>query len=504
MKPTLNLQTTLKAALILWFVIAMVLQHNVGLADNGDFTHSMSWIASGPVGIEPNWPEAGTEDWLKRFNNYWIPRWKLDWNLERPTTSAFLLWLPGAILNYLVYSRRVLYLPILALFPKLILFVVLLLLFCWIDRYPRYRVVLLLSLSVPMVLIFTNTEYMAYFHSFYLESASYVFLFLLLASILLIKQDSSIKYLLCSLASIVLLTTAKPANFYWPFLAVPFVFYAWSLKRTIQARVWIIASLIVIVFIIYVSRLINAPGFNPVNPFNSLFVGVLRFSSDPPARLQELGMDGATECLGNTAFTPVGASCLASYQSQISYKYTVLVLYREPIVLFRMLKFAFDHMQDLSVDYLGKYAFDDPRSNTFPPIVSEQQRFWPPVTESLWLNLWAKWKFEVFPTGYALGFVLVCFFLWFLWRIKSAGIQQDLALIGLLCTVACLVDMTIVILGDGIVELVRHLFLSNLLFDIALLAFINSLLLTWMDRGLPAFRSRIPWLTRKMSSVPRE
>ena len=499
MKRTLDLQTTLKAALILWFVVAMVLQHDVGLADNGDFTRSMSWISSGPLGIEPNWPEPDSEDWGKRFNNYWIPFWKLDWSVVRPTTSAFLLWLPGAILNCLVYSRVVLYIPILAFFPKLILFAILLLIFHWVDLYPRYTTVLLFGIGVPAVLIFTNTEYMAYFNTFYLESASFVFLFLLLAFILLVKQDSSFKYLLCSLVSILLLTTAKPANFYWPILAVPFVFYAWSLKKTIQTRTWILVSLLLIPLFIGVSAFVTVVGSNQVNPYNSLFVGVLRFSRDPSARLQELGMDGATECLGNTAFTPVGASCLARYQSQISYKNTILVLSREPLVLFRMLKFAFDHMQDVSVDYLGKYSFDDPRSKTFPPIVTAEQRFWPPVTESLWLNLWAKWKFDVFPTGYALGFVLICFLLWFLWQIRNKGIQQDLALIGLLCTVACLVDTTIVIVGDGIVELVRHLFLSNLLFDIALLAFLNSLLLIGRDHGLPAFESRVPSLSRKIS-----
>ena len=59
--------------------------------------------------------------------------------------------------------------------------------------------------------------------------------------------------------------------------------------------------------------------------------------------------------------------------------------------------------------------------------------------------------------------------------------KQDLALIGLMSTVACFVDMIIAILGDGIVELVRHLFLSNLLFDVALIAFFSTVLLTCIE-----------------------
>src|ERR1044072_5037943 len=112
MKSIPRLQTAIRIILRLWFLIAMYLQRTIGMADNGDFTRSMGWISSGPVGIEPNWPAAGTDAWVKRFDNYWIPLWKLDWHFERPTTSAFLLWLPGAVLNYLVYSRTVLYISI--------------------------------------------------------------------------------------------------------------------------------------------------------------------------------------------------------------------------------------------------------------------------------------------------------------------------------------------------------------------------------------------------------
>jgi hypothetical protein len=112
----------------------------------------------------------------------------------------------------------------------------------------------------------------------------------------------------------------------------------------------------------------------------------------------------------------------------------------------------------------------------------QQQRFWPPTEESGFLNVWATLKFHVFPIGYALALLLICFLVWFLWTMKSTGLIQDLALIGLLCTVACMADMTITILGDGMVEVVRHLFLANLLFDVAALAFLNSLLLTGMER----------------------
>ena len=486
MNTTSRVQTLIKAGLILCLIAAMYLQRDVGMADNGDFTRSMGWISPGPVGIEPNWPAAGTEEWVERFNNYWLPYWKLDWQAERPTTSSFLLWLPGAVFNYLFYSRTVLYLPLLSLFSRLILLGILLM-FIWIGSNSRYATLLLLSLGVPVVLLWTNTEYIAYFNSFYLESASFVFLFLLLSSLLFLKRRPSLVSMLCSLAAVLLLATAKPANFYWPMVAVPFVFYVWSpgFPRKKGSSLSLgLAGLGIICLFTFLSSLVTSAGSNQANPYNSLFDGVLRFSRDPSAHLRDLGMETAEECVVTTAFTPTGAACLVKYQNKISYKNTVLILSREPLILFRMLGFALDTMQDLSVDYLGKYAIDDPRSQTSPPVVTgdEQQRFWPPTAESGLLNAWASLKFRLFPTGYALAFVLICFLAWFLWNMKRTGLIQDLALIGLLCTVACLVDMTITILGDGMVEVVRHLFLANLLFDVALLAFLNSILLAGLQR----------------------
>jgi hypothetical protein len=125
MKIAQRLERSMEIILILWFVVAMYLQQNVGLADNGDFTRAMTWVSTGPIGIEPNWPAANTEDWSKRFFNFWIPYWKLELNMSIPTTSAFVLWLPGALLNKFLYSGTVLYLPSLSLLPKLLLFGVL-------------------------------------------------------------------------------------------------------------------------------------------------------------------------------------------------------------------------------------------------------------------------------------------------------------------------------------------------------------------------------------------
>jgi hypothetical protein len=482
MKMGWRIETAAKALLILWFIIAMYFQYNLGLADNCDFTRSMGWISSGPIGIEPNWPAAGTEDWSRRFANYWLPFWKLEWNLVRPTTSAILLWLPGALLNYLLYSSKVLYLPILSFVPKLFLFSTLLLLFTWIRLDTKYTTILLFSIGVPVTLVLTNTEYLAYFNSFYQESASLVFLVLLIITILRLRQRLSLAYLLFSLTSILLLATAKQSNLYWPLLAIPFVSYICYLKKNIRVRTIILVNVALILLFTSASAFVTKAGYVKYNPYHSLFYGVLSFSNNPTAHLQDIGMDDAAECINTSAWSPVGSACFTKYRSQLSFKNTAIVICKEPIVMLKMMKYALDNMQDVFLD-LGKYSYDDPRSRTSPGISNFEKRFWLSTNETIPLNLWAKLKFKFFPTGYVLFFVIIGFIIWFILRLKDTGINQDLALIGLMSTVACVSDMIVAILGDGKADLIKHLFLSNFLFDIAAIAFLNSALLFFLEHN---------------------
>lgn len=461
-------------ALIFWFIVTMYLQHDLGLADNGDYTRSMAGISSGPLEIERNWPPPGTEDWSRRFFSYWIPFWKLELSLARPTSSAYLLWLPSAWLNHFLYAKQVLYLPILSLLPKLILFAVLLLLFKWIKQTSP---LLLVSLGGPLTLLFTTTDYVAYLNSFYQETASLVFLALFLITLLFLKQRLCLTYLLCNLAALLFLTMAKPANLYWPLLAIPCVCAACSFQKKFRLRTLIIANFALICLFTSAAGFVTEAGTIPANRYHRLFYGILAFTPQPAVHLRALGIEDATPCINISAFTSIGKACLDQYQNQLSVPNTVSILYREPAIIIRMLTYALDNMQDISLEYLGKYAVDDPRSKTSPHITDgTEQRFWLATAETTPLNLWAALKFTFFPTGYSLAFVLIGFVLWFMLNLQRSGVYQALALVGLLFTLACAADMTVAIFGDGKYELIKHLFLANVLFDIAAIVFLNSVL----------------------------
>jgi len=231
-----------------------------------------------------------------------------------------------------------------------------------------------------------------------------------------------------------------------------------------------------IVLLTALSVFITKAGSMQANSYDSLFYGVLTFSNNPVKHLKELGINGGEQCLNTSAHDPVGETCINKYQKQMSFKNTVIVIYKEPLVIIKSLGYVFDNMQQISLDYLGKYSFDDPRNK-----ISASSS----ISESNLLNLWSKLKLRFFPKGYLLGCVLLGFMIWFTLNLKThiKDIHKDLAFVGVILTIACVIDMAVAILGDGKSELIKHLFLANLLFDLVAIIFTNSILIYCIDIG---------------------
>ena len=462
-----------QVGLLIWVAFSFGFQNNVGLADNGDYLLTMRLFTSGPVSIEPNWPPAGTAAWNNRFFNYWIPEWKFQWSYSRPISSVELLWLPGAVLNYVFYSPSILDLRALSLFPKALLLIVVLLLFGWIDQQSsRYRLPLYLAGALPLVLIVTTTDYLAYFNTFYRETASLVFLILLLASLLALRQrpGSRARLLLC-LSMILLLAAAKPSAFYWGVLAVPAVVYATGLGQTLgeYAKQYLLWGLGATVLLLAAAGFVtHHSGCTQCNRYHSLFCGTLVFSRQPEAHLAALGMSDAIDCIGVRAFVPPGTACIAKYGNRISFRDSLRIIIDEPMIALRMIGYATDNMQDISLEYLGHYARDNPTiqapSITFCDNCSN--RFWSANSTSP-QNLWSSLKYHIFPTGGWLIVALVGFAALSLWGLTRGRLLADLSLLGLLAVFGCLADMSVAIAGEGVSELIKHLFLANALFDVS-------------------------------------
>jgi hypothetical protein len=455
----------LQITLVTYLVIALIIQINTGWADNGDFTRNMIWFTSGPVGFESNIPPKMSPAWESRFFNHYLPYWKLDFPLTTGTiSSTLLLWLPGVLLNYLFYSTKVLALPLASIVPRLMFLVILLMCLFWLaDRsLPRSQALILsLVIGLPLALMLSTADYVAFLNSFYQETASFIFLFLLLFSLIRLKRHRSRLNYLLSFFLVVLLAAAKPSNLYWPFLAL-----LWIIPFPQKKNRWIVFSFmyIILAFTIAIpTAWLGRRGIYPrINEYHSLFLGILPLSQHPQRHLDQLGMPAAFRCIGKNAHSKKGANCYAKFYDRLSFLANIQILLNEPLIFPRMLKNSAAEIQDISLD-LGKYA-EGSNARAF---------FHLPVE----LNAWSRIKANYFPRGYPLLFLLFFWIGLFAWNSQQPGSRGEAAALGLLASCACIVDMAVAYFGDGRADITKHLFLANLLFDIAILAFIAWLVI---------------------------
>ncbi len=222
-----------------------------------------------------------------------------------------------------------------------------------------------------------------------------------------------------------------------------------------------------------------------------MFKGILTFSNDPRARLAELDLSDSEDCLGAHAFTPEAYRFFKQHERRLSWLQLPRVAWAEPCAMFRMLMYAPRNMQDLSSDDLGKLARSDARygpTPPLPPLVDERRAWIDDADLPGLLNIWSFLKYRYFPTGYALLASLALYTAVFAAALRSKRFQDgtaDLALIGLMATVACPIDFCVAICGDGRCGLIKHLFLANLLFDVATIAVLGVVSLAVLRRWAP-------------------
>lgn len=476
-----TIENCLRALLLIWLVVSLLLQVNNGLADNGDFSRIMTHFTSAPLGFESNWPETG-ELWNRRFFYYWLPYWKLDFPLglrfwqNNFNSSVIWLWTPGVLLNWLIYSHSVLWLPAIALFPKLLLILFLILVFRWIDTSqlkPRSSLVMSLTLGAPLVLLFTNQDYLAYLNSFYSETAQMIYLLAFLAALIYTRRRlSPWRDVLCLLI-LFLLATSKASSLYWTFLGLWFIF---PLKELFTRPFHYLARYALLA--IGLASLAYAFTRPPTwviqqNAYNSLFNGILVFSKNPSVHLERLQVAQAQQCIGYPVVHRYGAECLQNPElaEAMNFSNVARVVLAEPLALTRMAAHAMDGMQITHLP-LGQHAY--PVNDLYPDEGTQSR------TDLA--NLWSTFKQKFFPRGLVLVVFLALYLVFFSLNLSRNGLRQELALVGLLVSLAAGLDLLVVILGDGRTEMLKHLFFANYTFDLATLSTFNLLVLVGLNR----------------------
>lgn len=476
-----------KVILLGLLIVGSAMQLHVGLADSGDYTRLMVWMTSGPSGFVENWPAEGTQAHEERFFKHLPLFWKLDFPMTgRWLGSILLVWLPGLLLNLLLYAHDTLYLPFISLTPRLAVLGFLWLFLRWIDREAdTVAPALYIIPGIPLVLMGFNTDYIAYFTSLFQEPASLIgLLLILLAAAYYRGKGHSRARPWLSMLAVFFMTTAKLSNIHWALIAA-LLLLPWESLRQRPRRVLSYALIIVALPVgfsflqatLYHSRIVNA--------HQSIFCGALVFSERPQEHLDRLDMADGAQFIGYHSFCEQGIEAMERYRPKMNHRVALDIIVHEPRIAWDMLVFAADSMQRADLTHLSKRVLH----NT--PGTARPWASWIPAAAAAPtpLSIWTEIKHRIFPRGHALIIVLVLLILLPLplWNAKHR-LLSTFARMTVVLAIAVLAELWMQVFGDGQRDLLKHLYLANICFDGSLLAFVAALLMLTLS---PKARRRL-------------
>lgn len=448
-----------KYGLLIYFIFLLVVQMDIGVADNGDFSDYMTWFVSKPVGFEADAPPPHTPAWTRRFFWYYLPYWEAS-PPRSPTffSSAPLLWLPGWILNKIFYSSQIIYLPVMTFPFRLALVVLLWGLLNGVEKAlgTGWKGLLgMATLGLPAVLMLSDTHHIAFMNSFYREYPAFLALLGVLGAVGWVRRrPTPLRFLGLTLA-VTLLGAIRPSYAVWALLVVPWVYPAWRRSRY---RGWTAVLYVTCIPLTVWGVWTSYPApLKGLYRYSSLFDGALLFSRRPDVHLRRLRMESAAVCVGHV-FPPFPdyARCWPALWPRLKFAYTLGVYLREPQAFLRAWSHAATCLRRWHVRY-GIHRPDDPSVGRRSPV----------------LRLWSGWTRRLYPSG--LGLLgLLGFYGWLfsIHRRSSDPWVASLSDLGLLIVAGVVTDVTVTLLGNGRTELSRTLFLSRTLLDMAtILAF---------------------------------
>jgi len=434
------------------FCYQLFVPPSIGLADNGDFSRIL-----GAVGLEH---AAGNRD--DSYFNYFAPTYRFESSGEWDSlvlTSENVLVLCAMAIDRLgsktgVFDVRVLAALHLALF----------LLAVWLLLGLSANLNLAARVVVPLllVLVFCDVGYVAYFNSLYTEAASFVFLFLALATaIRLARQPASLARLAAWLAASLLFLSAKPQNSLLGILLACYGFWiAYSLAGRRRRLLVACSGVLCLASAVHCW---SAPKWIMRHYlYNAVFFELLEYSPTPRADLQQLGLSPDLEKYKGTnmfsADIPVEEPEFeAAFFDRIGTTKLTLFYLGHPSRLARATRRAVQGAFSLRPSYLGNF---EKSCGLAPRAQSQAFQLWSKLRESAAPR--SLWFVAVFLAGNAFAALAVCL------KTNSRHLRAVLVLHLVLALMALEQLLTVAVAGQY--ELTKHMFLFNLLFDLCLCA----------------------------------
>jgi len=454
----------------------------IGLADNGDFGRMIRWGALNHV--------EGERDDIY-FN--WVNReYKF---VANPTTTRG-LWLSSevvfvkiaAAIGYRFVSDQLFDLRILGLIHILAF-----LLSFWIlmrglattraDTQLRPHTDLR---SVPcggtgfsymffvpwFVLIFCDLNYTIYFHSFYTEPATLIFLLATVGSgLYLLKQKrESIANLLLFFACAWLLVGAKTQNVIFAPAIALFGLRLLQLDRGLRRRIVTLACVLVVTLLSLAEYALTPVTLKNSSKYNAVFFGALMGTTDPRRDLIDLGVSEEYSALAGTNFHQPGLPLYVKngefeegYYRKISFR-KIFYFY-----LMRPGRFLDKIQESLDRGYVPRpeYAGNFEKASGEKP--GGQSRRW---------NFWGLFKKNYFPKSvwfFAVYLIATATLIFVAWRRSDEADQKLVWEFYFALWMTIPITLVTPLLGDGFSDFERHMFSFNVLMDLSLLLLFGHL-----------------------------
>lgn len=452
-----SLRPTCSEAIILLltgaFALALIIcPPMIGLADNGDFHRLMHWGKFEYLSLEQH---DQFFNWINR--EYRITLHPL--RARRGFVSSEAIFVKAsALLSAILLPNRHFDIRLLGILHVLgFITGFWMLLKGWQARFgPKY-----LLLVPGFLLIFCDIGYLAYFHSFYSEPASIIFLLAMVGLGLLIvaNENYSLWLLVLFFLAALLFLTAKPQNL--PFV-LPLLLFNTYLGYAIPAlsrRAVVVLASILLVITTIATYLFIPPAMKQANLYNSTFNGILRNSPSPQQDLTSLGLSkefaalaGTTYFDSETAIDIRGEGFRAGFYQRTNALKIIVFYLTHPRRYIEKLEKTSQHAYTLQTG-LGNF---EKRSGE--PASAKAKRW----------TYWSRFKQNYMPKSiwFCISFLALLLILvvgnW--WR-RRESIFFFYFVLWLMMVISLLTPIP----GDGENDLGKHLFLFNAFFDLSLL-----------------------------------
>ncbi|MFC6333189.1 hypothetical protein ACFP56_11190 [Paenibacillus septentrionalis] len=429
----------------------------IGVADNGDFLRIM-----GSIGLNDYDPQESYED---RYFYFAHSTFAYDTFFRGfyPSTQLIIVVIARMIAG--LFNSSYFDIRFLGAIYGLLLITANVLL---IKAY-RYKGLLAsIVLTALLLVVFHDIGYLAYFNSLYGEPVSFIFLLLTMAlSLLLLHKEKPTKAMLVWVfAACLFLVCSKTQNA--PIgLGFAFLFWRYAALHK-ENREWrrLALSLGIALVVISAASYIFAPkDFKQINLYQTVFFGILHQSPDVEGDLEELGLPGELSVLAGTNYFQTDTAIKQddpmlqdAFYNRISHADVALFYLKHPGRLLANAAYAAEHSMNIRPYYLGNY---------------EKSEGKPPGTVTFQYSAWSEFKRNILPNQlWFIVFVYVLYYggalyEWIAARSLRSKLQSELFMV---LGLVGLIGYFVPIVGDGMADLSKHLFMFNVVFDMMLVA----------------------------------